>query len=539
MKPFLTLLQTLSITLLLLDFSASVVAGQLEGRGVARVAVGEKRIALVIGNDDYRHLEPLHNPRNDAQLIADTLQSLGFELIGGKPLLDLDKAAMDSAVQNFGHRLGPGVVALFYYAGHGVEHGGVNYLLPINANPTPNPADLNFQALNASFVLSQMESAGTSLNVVILDACRNNPFGGSGLRDISTGLAAMKAPEGSVIAYSTQPGNVALDGPKGGNSPYATALAFNLSQVGLGILDTFNAVAVQVKDNTGVQEPWASFSGIKGQFYFSPPKAPVAMSSPENPESLEQTYWKSIEKSQDPEDFKAYLNKYGDKGQYADLAKIRLKHLQAKINNPDSTGNAVESTPMPPINKPTLTQSAQPNPQPPQESIPFIIQNQPVIEPPKPDPAAMGKLFWESIKNSRDPEDFNNYLKQCRAGRFPCDFEVPANSKLQRLLRPVPPPLPVQTSTPRKTHTQEYIDNMSSMYQGNLNPLIGTSAIATCPIAVPGSILLDITESTKKQPYTAMTDPTYFGNPDSMVAKAIRLQSKREQKAGPVDIAQR
>jgi uncharacterized caspase-like protein len=123
----------------------------------------------------------LDNPTNDAKLMADTLQGLGFTLVSGGPQLNLDKAAFDKAVQDFGAKLQGADVGLYYYAGHGVQVRGSNYLVPINANPT-READVDFQMLDAALVLRQMESAGTRLNLVILDACRNNPFGGRGLR---------------------------------------------------------------------------------------------------------------------------------------------------------------------------------------------------------------------------------------------------------------------------------------------------------------------------------------------------------------------
>ena len=151
------------------------------------------------------------------------MRGLGFTLVGGGAQLDLDKAALDQAVQNFGRQVQGADVALFYYAGHGVQVRGSNYLVPVNANPT-READVDFQMVDVNLVLRQMEGAGTRLNLVILDACRNNPFGGRGLRATEGGLAQMQAPEGTLISYATQPGNVAQDGADG-NSPYTKALA--------------------------------------------------------------------------------------------------------------------------------------------------------------------------------------------------------------------------------------------------------------------------------------------------------------------------
>jgi uncharacterized caspase-like protein len=161
----------------------------------AASAAAERRVALVIGNGAYRHISKLDNPTNDARLMAETLRALGFTLVGGGAELDLSKAAFDTAVQRFGEALQNADVGLFYYAGHGLQVRGANYLVPIDANPV-READVDFQMLDANLVLRQMESAGTRLNIVILDACRNNPFGGRGLRSAAAGLAQMQAPEG-------------------------------------------------------------------------------------------------------------------------------------------------------------------------------------------------------------------------------------------------------------------------------------------------------------------------------------------------------
>jgi len=170
-----------------------------------------------------RDVTPLGNPSNDASLMAETLRGLGFSLVGGKAQLDLDKNALDAAVQSFGKQIQGADVAMFYYAGHGVQVRGLNYLVPVNANPT-READVDFQMVDLNLVLNQMQGSGTRLNLVVLDACRNNPFGGRGLRSSEGGLAQIRAPEGTLISYATQPGNVAQDGDDG-HSPYTKALA--------------------------------------------------------------------------------------------------------------------------------------------------------------------------------------------------------------------------------------------------------------------------------------------------------------------------
>ena len=228
-------------------------------------AVQASRIALVVGNSAYQNVSPLDNPKNDAKLIASTLRDLGFTLIGGGAQLDLDKAGLDSAVQKFGTQLRGAEVGLFFYAGHGVQVRGSNYLVPVGANPT-READVDFQMVDVNLVLRQMEGSGTKLNLVILDACRNNPFGGRGLRATGGGLAQMHAPEGTLISYATQPGNVAQDGADG-NSPYSKALAQTIRRGGLDIFGTFNSVGLAVKRSTGgSQQPWLSSSPIEGTF---------------------------------------------------------------------------------------------------------------------------------------------------------------------------------------------------------------------------------------------------------------------------------
>lgn len=229
-----------------------------------------RRVALVIGNSTYRQIPSLINPIHDARIVGQALIKAGFELIGGEPLLDLTRTAMEKAIQDFGTQLSrhPGSVGLVYYAGHGIQVNGVNYLMPVEANPS-RTADLPRQMIDATHLLTEMEDSRTGLNILILDACRNNPFGGRGIRQTSTGLAQMQAPRGSMIVYATQPGNIAQDGPPGQNSPFAKALAASLVEPDLDLFGTFNAVGLRVADTTnGAQQPWISSSPIEGRFCF-------------------------------------------------------------------------------------------------------------------------------------------------------------------------------------------------------------------------------------------------------------------------------
>ncbi len=184
--------------------------------------------------------------------------------------------------RSFGSQLVGADVALFYYAGHGLQVRGTNYLVPITANPV-RETDVDFQMVDVALVLRQMDGAGTKLNLVILDACRNNPFGGRGLRSADGGLAQIRAPEGTLLSYATQPGNVALDGDDG-HSPYTRALVETMQKPGLDVFQTFNQVGLTVKRATGSsQQPWVSTSPIDGSFYFSSgPTAQVATAEPTN-----------------------------------------------------------------------------------------------------------------------------------------------------------------------------------------------------------------------------------------------------------------
>ena len=192
------------------------------------------RVALVVGNGDYAaaNLPALANPVNDARLMAKALEASGFEV---RLVTDADQARMRESIEAFGKRLenaGGDAVGLFYYAGHGVEVRGRNYLIPIGAE-IDREVEFNTDAVPVSdWVLSWMEAAGNRMNIVILDACRNNPYRGRH-RGASQGLAQMDAPSGSLIAYSAAPGQVALDGEEGArNSPYTAALAHALAEPG-------------------------------------------------------------------------------------------------------------------------------------------------------------------------------------------------------------------------------------------------------------------------------------------------------------------
>jgi uncharacterized caspase-like protein len=209
----------------------------------------EKRVALVIGNSAYRTVPVLPDPDADAKLMSDTLLSLGFFVVGGGAQVDLDKASFDGVLREFGKELIGADVALFYYAGHGVETHGLNYLVPVDAHPA-DEADVFAQMTGVSGILDQMEKSGTRLNLVLLDACRDNPFRGHGVNSTTGGLAQMPASVGTLISFATQPRSVSLDGVDG-HSHYTSALATAMQRPGSGLFKTFNEVGLAVEKATG------------------------------------------------------------------------------------------------------------------------------------------------------------------------------------------------------------------------------------------------------------------------------------------------
>jgi formylglycine-generating enzyme required for sulfatase activity len=246
---------------------------------VAHSAAAETRLALVIGNGNYgAGIGQLANPPSDARLVTEALQSAGF---GVTTVIDADQKTMKRAFADFGQALaaaGKDTVGLFYYAGHGVQVDGVNYLIPSGAE-IHSQVDVEVEAVDTNWVLKQMEYAGNRMNIIILDACRNNPLP-PGTRSLNNGLARMDAPTGSFIAYSTAPGAVALDGA-GSNSPYSQALAAAIKNQNLPLELLFRQVRVAVMNQTeNKQVPWDS-SSLTGEFYFKAPgDASVAAASP-------------------------------------------------------------------------------------------------------------------------------------------------------------------------------------------------------------------------------------------------------------------
>jgi hypothetical protein len=285
----------------------------------------EPRLALVIGNAAYRSM-PLTNPVNDARVMADTLRRLGFQVDTRE---NADQRQMKRAILDFGRELrAAGGVGLFYYAGHGMQANGENYLVPVDA-AIEGPADVPVETVGVQEVLGQMKDAGGRLNIVILDACRNDPFSRRFRGQANQGLAFVSAPTGTIIAYATAPGDVASDG-NSRNGLYTSKLVNAMTVPGLKIEEVFKQVRSEVQVASNRQQvPWENTS-LTGEFYFTAPKVEPP---PPPPVDREAMFWQSIGTGSSIADFQAYLAAYPT-GTFAALARARIAELQERLAKP-------------------------------------------------------------------------------------------------------------------------------------------------------------------------------------------------------------
>lgn len=313
-------MRSIVLTLLTLVMTAFLFTG----------AKAEKRVALVIGNSSYTQISALSNPRNDAELMSRSLTALGFDVV---LITDANRQAMGRAIRTFGRKLrtaGKDAVGVFYYAGHGVQARGANYLIPVGAL-LEDHADFSIEALSAADVLKQMESAGNRLNLVILDACRNNPFK-SKVRGNRRGLARIEAASGTMVAFSAAPGQTAEDGT-GKNSTYTAALVSAMQIPGLTVEHVFKRVRVQVeKETVGRQTPWEE-SSLLGDFYFTPAKATAAVPElavkPAAPvQSSDRSAWAVIQETNSKAVLQAFIKQFPN-SLYTTFARARLSEMEA------------------------------------------------------------------------------------------------------------------------------------------------------------------------------------------------------------------
>jgi hypothetical protein len=316
----------------------------------AHTAKADKRVAFVVGNGAYKNVAQLPNPPIDAKAMAAVLRNVGFDVVEGT---NLTRDTMTERLLEFGKKAQGADVAVFFYAGHGIAISGTNYLLPVDAD-IKSEMDVKLgAAINIDLTLDQTMS-DAKVKLVFLDACRDNPFAAkikssASTRSVSvqSGLAEMKSGEGTLIAFATGPGQTALDGQEGTNSPFTRALIAHITEPGVEIQQAMTEVRAQVNDETNKgQLPWGH-TNLIGSVYLNPAAtppanaggpsapapAPAAVASTSGSTDVELEFWRSVKESNKPEELNAYLTNYPN-GQFKSLALARIASLE---NGPSTT----------------------------------------------------------------------------------------------------------------------------------------------------------------------------------------------------------
>jgi len=310
----------------------------------------ERRVALVVGNGAYKFVPGLPNPPSDATAIAGVLRNVGFDVAVGT---DLSREQMADKLREFATTAQGADVALFFYAGHGISVDGKNYLIPIDVN-LRSELDVKINGPIDVEVMLQQTMSDARIKLVFLDACRDNPFVTQITRAmpksrnvaVSSGLTEMKSSEGTLLAFATGPGQVALDG-ENGNSPFTKALLNNLAAPDLEIRHMLTKVRAEVSEETRKQQlPWEN-TNLTGLFYMNKVSdAVVASATPDVPPAggqpafneVEVEFWRSVKDSNKSEELNAYLTRYPT-GAFASIARARVAALSSPATTPDSTTN--------------------------------------------------------------------------------------------------------------------------------------------------------------------------------------------------------
>ncbi|MGC2316686.1 MAG: caspase family protein [Bradyrhizobium sp.] len=306
----------------------------------SNAAKADRRVAFVVGNGAYKNVAPLPNPPIDARAMASVLRNVGFDVVEGT---NLSRDSMTQKLLEFGKKAQDADVALFFYAGHGIAINGTNYLLPVDAD-IKSEMDVKLgSAINIDVTLDQTMS-DAKVKLVLLDACRDNPFAAkirsaatSRSVNVQSGLAEMKSSEGTLIAFATGPGQTALDGQEGTNSPFTRALVANIAKPGVEIQQAMTQVRAQVNEETNKgQLPWGH-TNLIGPVYLNPVAAPAEAPLAQAPNTpaptastapeVELEFWRSVKDSSKPEELNAYLTNYPN-GQFKPLALARIAALQ-------------------------------------------------------------------------------------------------------------------------------------------------------------------------------------------------------------------
>ena len=306
-------------------------AGVVVGRAYAQPAASSSqlqrlpKLALVVGNSAYASANPLKNPRNDARAIASTLQGMGFEVA---TVLDAPRATMQRSLAAYTAALERRkCVGLFFFAGHGVQLAWKNYLLPVDARVS-GAGDLQEQGVELNALMAGLARAANPMNIVLLDACRDNPFGD--FRPDQRGLSQMDAPLNSILGYATAPGNTASDG-EGENGLYTGELLREMKVPAARIEDVFKRVRLAVRRRSaGAQIPWESTS-LEDDYYFLPPPSLAPPSEAETSRQFEAELklWESIENATSVASFENYLRSYPS-GRFAEIAQLELDQALAR-----------------------------------------------------------------------------------------------------------------------------------------------------------------------------------------------------------------
>ena len=304
---------------------------------LATAAQAENRVALLIGNAAYVNTAPLAHPGNDVEDIAAALRRLNFQVIEGR---DLDKRSMERTVRQFAVGLTGADVALFYYAGHGLQINGQNYLVPIDARMS-DEGDVEFESVPLSLIVRQMEREAKA-SLILLDASRDNPLGRNLARSMGTraaligqGLAEVKTGGGTLIGFSTRPGSVSLDGT-GRNSPYATALLDHIEVPGKDVSAMLVSVRNDVlKATTGTQVPWEHTS-LTGRVFLRQEPRLAAGQGKDYEKEREVAYWNWARDTRSAAALQAYIDRY-PKGTFASLARTMMADLVQKPATPTQT----------------------------------------------------------------------------------------------------------------------------------------------------------------------------------------------------------
>jgi len=321
--------------------TAVIAAGLALLCAIAQSAAAETRVALVVGNSSYAHGGRLPNPANDAAAVAEALRKVGFTVTSRQ---DLGKQQFEEALKVFTRDAASADVAVVYYAGHGMEMGGTNYLVPVDAVLAAD-SDVDFEAVPLDLVMRSVDGA-RRIKVVILDACRNNPFADAmkrtsgSSRSIGRGLVRVE-PEGDMlVAYAAEAGSTAEDGDSA-NSPFAVALTRRLTAPGVEIRMMFGQVRDDVLAETGQRQRPAIYGSLGGDgFYFVPAASVSASASPApaatglDPRAIELAYWQSVASSNDAVQLKAYLGRYPT-GAFADIARAKIAALGTRTASAD------------------------------------------------------------------------------------------------------------------------------------------------------------------------------------------------------------